>query len=68
MNKIRVVHLDRKGKDLGGFMADLEAYKAINKNTGFNWDSALTCFTRGESYTTVNMPYGNIRLELVCHN
>jgi hypothetical protein len=66
MNKIKVIHLDREGKDSdGGFIASLDKYKAVNKNTGFNWDNALTCFINSESYTTVNMAYGNIRLEMI---
>jgi hypothetical protein len=66
MTTIRVTHLDRNGKVLdGSFLADLNKYKAVNKSTGFDWDKALTCFINGEVYTTVNMAYGNIRLELV---
>ena len=66
MNKIRVIHLDKHGAPLdSGFIASLKDYKSVNKNTGFDWDKALTCFINGKSYTTVNMAYGNIRLEII---
>jgi hypothetical protein len=66
MNQIRVVHLDRQGKDLdGSFIANLAVYRAANKNNGFDWDKAITCFYNGRSYTTMNNPYGNIRLEFI---
>jgi len=65
MNKIKVTHLDNKGNAIGdSFVADLEVYKRVNKNTGFDWSKAITCFVNGESYTTTNMPYGNIKLQL----
>ena len=69
MNKIKVTHLDTQGKDLdGSFIANLADYRASNKNNGFDWDKAITCFYNGRSYTTVNNPYGNIRLEFINTN
>lgn len=66
VNVILVTHLDKEGKITGSpFEADLAKYKAVNKSNGFNWDQALSCFMRGESYTTINMPYGDIRLNLI---
>ena len=65
MNKILVVHLDKNGKAIDkGFEADLAKYKEVNKGN-FNWDQVLTSFLNGESYTTLNQPYGNITLSVI---
>ena len=66
MNNILVTHLSAStGKMVGSpFVANLEKYKEVNKDNGFNWDQALTAFINNESYTTINQPYCNIKLEL----
>lgn len=64
MNKIKVVHLDRFGKPLdGGFVTDFNTYKKRNK--GLDWDAIVTGIINNGSYTTVNIPYGNITFSLV---
>ena len=68
MNKILVTHLNNHtGSTVGKpFIADFDLYKHSNKkNDKFDWDAALTAFVNGKSYTTINMPYNNIKLELV---
>jgi hypothetical protein len=64
MNTILVQHLDKNNKPVGfPFTANLSKYKSVNKC--LNWDQIITNFVNGESYTTVNTPYGNIKFSLV---
>jgi len=67
MNTIQVTHLSTSTSKVVGtpFKADLFTYMAANRDNGFDWDKALTSFLNGESYTTLNQPYGNIKLDLV---
>jgi hypothetical protein len=65
MAKITVTHINKDGSPVAGsFVADLEKYQAANKN-GFDWGQATYLFARGESYTTTNLAYGDIKLTLI---
>lgn len=59
MQKIRVVHLNKHGKPLDdGFIKNLKSYKEHNRD--LDWDHIISVIINNGSYTTVNMPYGNI--------
>lgn len=61
MQKIRVIHLDKHGKPLdNGFIKDLKTFKAFNKD--LDWDHIISVIISNGSYTTVNLPYGNISI------
>ena len=67
--KIKVTHLDRTGSLVGKpFIADLTKYKNANYSNGFVWDDVLTDFYNGKHHTTINMPYGNVKLEVIANN
>ena len=61
MQNIRIVHLDKHGAPIGeSFVKNLKTFKSFNKD--LDWDHIISVIILEGSYTTVNMPYGNITI------
>ena len=61
MQNIRIVHLDKHAVPIGkSFVVDLKSFKSLNKE--LDWDHIISVIILKGSYTSVNMPYGNITI------